>query len=310
MSTAAAATGEARTRTTPVSDRSVSLDDQIINLELEIVARDGRIRSQARRTSAQLRSHAAWLGIAAAAGMSLLAWRALRQPRFAPPSSAVDDDAGEQPRRSGGMRIPLMLLNQLLPIVWPMLPLGVQSKVSPARASMIASIALPVLASLTQRAPSAARPAAALDLSRFCGTWYELAHLPSPLSATDTDVRMSCAWHDGEVGVTEEHVDADGVLQVNQGALRLVAPNDSPARLEKTQAPGWLRWLPWVWREWWVLSIDDDYRHALLGTPDMTRLRLLARSPRSGAAPVERLLAEALQQGYDTSKLRVTPHQS
>ena len=40
------------------------------------------------------------------------------------------------------------------------------------------------------------------------------------------------------------------------------------AKLKVCFAPNWLRWLPLVWSDYWILHVDAGYRHALVGTPD------------------------------------------
>jgi len=84
-------------------------------------------------------------------------------------------------------------------------------------------------------------------------------------------------------------------------------PGSHGARLEITFAPLWLRWLPWVWADYWILYVDDDYRSAVVGTPDQRHLWLLARAPRLEATDYQRLVDQASAQGYDTARLALTP---
>ena len=72
-------------------------------------------------------------------------------------------------------------------------------------------------------------------------------------------------------------------------------------------APPWLRWLPWAWADYWILDVDPHYRCALVGTPDRRHLWMLSRAPSLSSAGMQRLLEQAQAQGYDISRLQLTP---
>ena len=44
-------------------------------------------------------------------------------------------------------------------------------------------------------------------------------------------------------------------------------------------APALLSFIPWVWGDYWILDLADDYSYAAVGDPDRTYLWILARSP-------------------------------
>ena len=135
-----------------------------------------------------------------------------------------------------------------------------------------------------------------LDLDRYLGLWYEIAR--KPLRYEDTEATDITAHYS---------LDDDG--QPTQ-ALGRATVGDSPSKLEVTFLPEALRWIPFTKADYWVLKIDADYRHALVGTPDRKYLWLLARAPQVvDPATEQEFLAEATRQGFDLADL-IRPAQS
>jgi apolipoprotein D and lipocalin family protein len=76
--------------------------------------------------------------------------------------------------------------------------------------------------------------------------------------------------------------------------------------LEVRFAPAWLGWLPFVWGDYQVMALDDEYRWAMVGAPSREFLWILAREPDLPEARIESLLAEARSQGFDTEAVERT----
>ena len=55
--------------------------------------------------------------------------------------------------------------------------------------------------------------------------------------------------------------------------------------------------------DYWVLYIGEGYKTAVVGNPDRKYLWLLSRTPTVSPTVKEKMLSEAQQQGYDTTKL-------
>ncbi len=147
----------------------------------------------------------------------------------------------------------------------------------------------------------------ALDLPRYLGTWYEIARLPmryEPAEATDVSAHYSLDA-EGKVRV-QNRCRVKGEIEESIGQATAVDAGNS--KLEVTFLPEGLRWIPFTKGDYWVLKLDDDYRVALVGTPDHAYLWLLAREPRLDAATRLLFLDEARRQGFDLSKLIDTPH--
>ncbi|UJP11227.1 lipocalin family protein [Microbacterium sp. KUDC0406] len=143
------------------------------------------------------------------------------------------------------------------------------------------------------------RSVAEFDLQRYLGLWFEVGRLP--LRFED----------DGARDVTAEYsLDDDGTVQVDNRCLdesgepvqalgRAVPDEGHPGRLRVTFLPAALRWIPFTEADYWVLKVDGDYRHALVGTPDRRHLWLLSREAEMPTDTEAEFLTEARAQGFE-----------
>jgi apolipoprotein D and lipocalin family protein len=171
-----------------------------------------------------------------------------------------------------------------------------------------------LLASAVALALPAARPAIAadpvtsvpeLELSRYAGQWYEIAHLPVSFQRKCAgEITASYALHaDGTIGVRNACRTHDGGHAVAEGVARTVEGH--PGRLQVRFAPDWLSWLPLVWADYWVIALDPGYQWAVVGDPDREYLWILSREPAMDHAQFDRLKAKAEAMGYDLAPLVV-----
>lgn len=177
-----------------------------------------------------------------------------------------------------------------------------------------ASLFLPLLATSplgataqgTQPRPVEAVPR--LDLDRFMGQWFEIARTPNSherecardvvstyerISDAAVDIASACRHTDGE--------------EERGNVIAHVRDPVSKSKLELRYAPRALGWLPFVWDDYWVLTIAPTYAYALIGEPSRESLWILARTPTLDDATYDELVAVAAAQGFDTGKLARTP---
>ena len=146
-----------------------------------------------------------------------------------------------------------------------------------------------------------------LKLPRYVGTWYEIARLPMSHEPDDcTDVSAHYSVKDNGAIEVRNRCRVDGTVEEAEGEATVAGAD--PARLEVSFLPKGLRWLPFARGDYWVMQVAPDYSVALVGTPDRRYLWLLARSPQLDALTQDHYLANARAQGFDLSRLIITPH--
>ena len=139
------------------------------------------------------------------------------------------------------------------------------------------------------------------DLVRFQGRWHEIARIPRDYDAdchdTVADYRLVSLER-----LDLTHTCASGSAAGPQRQFRAVATVDDP------EVPSKLSLQIGLYAgSYWVLDVDDDYQHAIIGHPSRTMLWILARQPELDAATWNNALALVQKQGYGTSLLRETP---
>ena len=150
---------------------------------------------------------------------------------------------------------------------------------------------------------------ASVDLLRYAGTWYEVARIPNFFQRKCTsDVSANYAPQpDGTITVTNRCRRADGEVDAVVGQARRPTVRGEPVaeegKLEVRFAPRWLAFIPAVWGDYWVISLDPQYTMSLVGTPDRQYLWLLSRYPTVGADVVDEWLAKAQALGFDTANV-------
>lgn len=146
-----------------------------------------------------------------------------------------------------------------------------------------------------------------VDLDRYAGTWFEVARYENRFQREcASDVTATYVLRpDQKISVinmcrTQEgrSIRAEGLARVVQGS--------NGARLEVRFAPAYLSWLPLVWADYWVLGLANDYRWAVVGTPDRRYLWILSRTPEASAADFAQAVEVARANGFDPDRLQRT----
>ena len=175
------------------------------------------------------------------------------------------------------------------------------------RVHFLAFTVMVALLPMASLAESQVKSIPEFDVSRYMGTWYEIAKLPNwfqrkcvqgtqarykVLGPTQIEVNNKCTTASGEE------------IQ----AIGLARPNGSgrPAQLEVRFAPEWTSWLPMVWGAYWVLDLDADYQLAAVGDPSKSYLWILSRTPLVSSERYDAVLKRLNLMGFDITKLEKT----
>ncbi|MDN4576325.1 lipocalin [Pandoraea cepalis] len=156
------------------------------------------------------------------------------------------------------------------------------------------------------------RPVQKIDKARYVGTWYEIARYPNFFErkcVSDVTAQYA-ARPDGRIQVTNRCRKDDGTWVSDTGLARTDGQGTGTARFKVTFAPQWLHWIPWLWANYWVIVLDDDYQFAAVGEPGREYLWVLSRTPTMDDNALNQMRAQLRKQGYDTDKLVLTPQKA
>lgn len=170
------------------------------------------------------------------------------------------------------------------------------------------SLLVAMTTAMQARQPAAVRTVDAVDLDRYLGDWCEIARFPNRFQRHCIgDVRATYARRaDGRIDVINRCRTADGVSEA-QGIARVVDRRTS-AKLKVRFAPAVLSWLPFVWGDYWILGLADDYSWSVVGSPDRQYLWILAREGTFDANRYASAVRVARDNGFDTERLVKTTH--
>jgi len=139
-----------------------------------------------------------------------------------------------------------------------------------------------------------------VELNKYLGKWYEIAHLPFRFEDDCTDITATYSLSkDGNVSVLNECL-RDGKLKQAKGKAKVVDKNTG-AKLKVT----------FFWpfsADYWIVDLGKDYDYAVVGTPNRKYLWILSRTPQMGDQLFSQLIESAKSKGFDVNKLIKTSH--
>ncbi|GGI19262.1 MAG: lipocalin family protein [Oxalicibacterium faecigallinarum] len=146
-----------------------------------------------------------------------------------------------------------------------------------------------------------------VDLAKYVGVWYEIARFPNRFQeqCTGNVTAQYRKRSDGDIDVINRCKQKDASTDEAIGRARVADPATN-ARLKVRFAPDWLGWIPFVWADYWIIDLADDYSYAVVGEPSREYLWVLSRSPVLPDATYDAIVNRATEQGFDTSKLKKT----
>ncbi|WP_242921067.1 lipocalin family protein [Pontibacter liquoris] len=148
----------------------------------------------------------------------------------------------------------------------------------------------------TTNAPLQTVPA--VDLDRYQGRWHEIAKLPQRFEKNCFCVYAEYTKHPkGHVEVynfCRKGSPQGKVKNIRGKAFPVPGSHNSKLKVQ----------FFWPFRgDYWVLELDPDYQHVLVGSPDRESLWLLARTPVLEEAVYNRLVQAAKSKGFLVAQL-------
>ena len=148
------------------------------------------------------------------------------------------------------------------------------------------------------------RTADHVDLERFMGDWYVIAHIPTFLEKNSFNaVESYRLLEDGRIDTT---------FSFNEGGFdgkrRTFNPTGFVLNTESNAVWG-MRFVWPIKAEYVIVHVDDDYQKTIIGRSKRDYVWIMARTPRIAEQDMQQLREMIAAQGYDLTKLRTIPQQ-
>ena len=145
-------------------------------------------------------------------------------------------------------------------------------------------------------------PVASVDLARFMGDWYVIAHIPSKQEKDAYDA------------VESYRLDADGRIRTTytqrKGGFDAPVETMEPVGTVVDGSHNAVWGMQFVWpikAEYVIVDLAPDYSRTIVGRSKRDYVWLMARTPRLPEPELQAAIARIGALGYDTSKLRMVP---
>ena len=139
-----------------------------------------------------------------------------------------------------------------------------------------------------------------VELEKYLGKWYEIAHLPARFQegCTDTSATYTLS-EDGSISVLNECI-RNGKMKRAKGKAKVVDKH-SGAKLKVT-----FFWP--FYGDYWIIDLGKDYDYAVVGTPNRKYLWILSRTPQMDDKLFSQLVESVKSKGFDLNNLIKTNH--
>jgi apolipoprotein D and lipocalin family protein len=161
-------------------------------------------------------------------------------------------------------------------------------------------LAIPIMAATTE--PTVVNR---IDLARYSGKWFEIAHLPNFFQKQC--VRGTTAEYtplkSGMIEVCNTCIQKDG----KESRIIGVARVDDPVRNSKLGVSFFeVLGIRPVWGDYWILGIGDRYQYSVVGDRSRKYAWILGREKQLSQKDLDAALAILSTNGFDISKLEYT----
>jgi apolipoprotein D and lipocalin family protein len=150
-----------------------------------------------------------------------------------------------------------------------------------------------------------------VDIERYAGRWYEIAKYPNRFQrscASDTTADYVLK-RNGRIEVTNQCIKKDGKINRAVGEAKIVDKTTN-AKLKVRFAPGFLSFLGFVWGDYWIIELADDYSYAVIAEPGRDYFWILARKPEMDDKTYQAILSRAEAMGFEPSRVERTLHKA
>lgn len=158
-------------------------------------------------------------------------------------------------------------------------------------------VLLVVLLTGCTSAPKGIEPVQEFELSKYLGTWYEIARLDHSFERGLSNVTAEYSLReDGGVRVINRGYSAEeGEWEQAEGKAYFVEDSDTGHLKVSFFGPFYGAYV--------VFNLDEDYQQSFVSGPDRSYLWFLSRTPTVSEADKQRFIQAARAKGFDTDEL-------
>lgn len=165
-----------------------------------------------------------------------------------------------------------------------------------------------VTSAFGQGSPGELKTVNSVNIERYAGRWYEIAKYPnrfqrSCISNTTADYAIKS---NGRIEVTNQCIKKDGKVNRAVGEAKIVDKTTN-AKLKVRFAPRFLSFLGFVWGDYWIIELADDYSHVVIAEPGRNYFWILSRKPEMDDRTYQAILGRAETRGFQPSRVVKTP---
>jgi apolipoprotein D and lipocalin family protein len=137
-----------------------------------------------------------------------------------------------------------------------------------------------------------------VDLAKYLGKWYEIAHLPAKFQegCSETTATYTLS-EDGNISVLNE-CKRNGKIKQAKGKAKVV-DKATGAKLKVT-----FFWP--FYGDYWIIKLGENYDYSVVGTPNRKYLWILSRTPNMDSKLFSELTEFAKSKGFDVNRLIMT----
>ena len=158
-------------------------------------------------------------------------------------------------------------------------------------------VLLVVLLTGCTSAPKGIEPVQEFELSKYLGTWYEIARLDHSFERGLSNVTAEYSLReDGGVRVINRGYSAEeGKWEQAEGKAYFVEDSDTGHLKVSFFGPFYGAYV--------VFNLDEDYQQSFVSGPDRSYLWFLSRTPTVSEADKQRFIQAVQAKGFDTDEL-------
>ena len=158
-------------------------------------------------------------------------------------------------------------------------------------------VLLVVLLTGCTSAPKGIEPVQEFELSKYLGTWYEIARLDHSFERGLSNVTAEYSLRkDGGVRVINRGYSAEeGKWEQAEGKAYFVEDSDTGYLKVSFFGPFYGAYV--------VFNLDENYQQSFVSGPDRSYLWFLSRTPTVSEADKQRFIQAAQAKGFDTDEL-------